>query len=142
MAQGIFEGIGHTTSVVAELWAVRDGLNLAIQLGINCLEVELDAKIIVELLENTNSTNIKISPLLHDCKFLLTRFAQVWVAHVYMEVNRCADLLAKQDCCMRVDFAIYDTPPSVELDRLLLAVVNGLYYYRQIASTLASVATL
>ena len=43
---------------------------------------------------------------------------------------------------MRVDFAIYDTPPSVELDRLLLADVNGLYYYRQIASTLASVATL
>ena len=43
---------------------------------------------------------------------------------------------------MRVDFAIYDTPPFVELDRLLLADVNGLYYYRQIASTLASVATL
>ena len=127
---------------MAELWAVRDGLNLAIQLGINCLEVELDAKIIVELLENTNSTNIKISPLLHDCRFLLTRFTQVRVAHVYREVNRCVDLLAKQGYCMRVDFAIYDTPPSVELDRLLLADVNGLYYYRQIASNLASVATL
>ena len=67
---------------------------------------------------------------------------QIHVAHVYREVNRCVDLLAKQGYCMRVDFAIYDTPPSVELDRLLLADVNGLYYYRQIASTLASVATL
>ena len=72
--KGYSRSIGHTTSVVAELWAVRDGLNLAIQLGISCLEVELDGKIIVELLENTNSTNIKISPLLHDCRFLLTRF--------------------------------------------------------------------
>ena len=64
------------------------------------------------------------------------------MADVYREVNRCADLLAKQGCCMRVDFVIHDTPPSVELDRLLLADVNGLYYYRQIASTMASVAGL
>ena len=128
--------------MVAELWAMRDGLNLAIQLGISCLEVELDAKIIVELLENTNSTNIKISHVLHDCRFLLTRFTQVRLAHVYREVNRCVDFLAKQDCCMRVDFAIYDIPSSIELDRLLLANVNGLYYYRLIASTLTYVATL
>ena len=140
--KGFSRAIGHTTSVVAELWAVRDGLNLAIQLGISCLEVELDAKIVVELLENNDSTNFKFSPVLHDCRYLLTRFTQVRVAHVYREVNRCADFLAKHGCCLRVDFAMYDTPPSVELDRLLLADVNGLYYYRQIASTLASVATL
>ena len=139
---GYSRSIGHTISVVAELWAVRDGLNLAIQLGISCLEVELDAKIIVELLENTNSINIKISPLLHDCRFLLTRFTQVRVAHVYREVNRCVDLLAKQGCCMREDFVIFYTSLSVELDRLMLSDVNGLYYYRQIASTMASVASL
>ena len=81
--------------MVAELWALRDSLNLAIQLGIGCLEVELDAKVIVEMLKNTNSTNIIISPLLFDCRSLLTRFTQVRVAHVYREVNRCADILAK-----------------------------------------------
>nr|POF00171.1 hypothetical protein CFP56_65964 [Quercus suber] len=33
---------------MVELWALRDGLNLAIQLGIGCLEVELDAKALCE----------------------------------------------------------------------------------------------
>ena len=61
---------------------------------------------------------------------------------MYKEVNRCADLLAKQGCCMREDFVVYDTSPSVELDRLLLSDVNGLYYYRQIAFTMASVVSL
>ena len=90
---------------------LRDGLNLAIQLGIGCLEVEHDAKVIVEMLKNINRTNIKVSPLFFDCKSLLARFTQVLVAHVYREVNRCADLLAKQGCCMREDFVIFEFFP-------------------------------
>ena len=35
--------IGQATSVAAEFWALRDGLMLATQLGINHLHVELDA---------------------------------------------------------------------------------------------------
>jgi len=38
------------TSVMAECWALRDGLNLATQLGIQNIIVELDAKTIVDLL--------------------------------------------------------------------------------------------
>ena len=128
--------------MVIELWVLRDSLNLAIQLGIRCLEVEFDAKVIVEMLQNTNSTNIIVSPLLFDCKSLLARFTQVQVAHVYRKVNRCADILAKQDCCMRKDFVIFEVFPSVELDRLLIFDVNGLYYYRRVATTFASMARL
>ena len=32
--KGYSRAIGFTTSIIAELWALRDGLNLAIQLGI------------------------------------------------------------------------------------------------------------
>jgi len=140
--KGYSRFIGHTTSVVAELWALRYGLNLAIQLGIGCLEMELDAKVIVEMLKNTNSTNIKVSPLLFNCRSLLARFTQVRVAHVYREVNRRADLLAKQGCCMREHFVIFEVSLSAELDRFIISDVNGLYYYRQITTTLASVASL
>ena len=72
--------------------ALRDGLNLAIQLGIGYLEVELDAKVIVEMLNNANSANIKFSPLLFDCR----SFTQVRVAHVYREVKRCADFFGQE----------------------------------------------
>ena len=61
---------------------------------------------------------------------------------MYREVNRCADLLAKQGCCMREDFVIFEFSPSIDLDRLLISDVNGLYSYRRIATTLAFVASL
>ena len=55
-------------------------------------------------------------------------------------MNQCADFLARKGCCLREDFVIFDVSPSKELDKLLVSDVNGLYCYRQIATTLASVA--
>ena len=43
--------------MLAKWWALRDDLILAIQLGINQLEVELDAKVIVEMLNGTKCPN-------------------------------------------------------------------------------------
>lgn len=59
--KGFLRSMGFTTSVMAELWALRDGLYLAIQLGINFLEVELDAKVIVEMINNNDCSNRKHS---------------------------------------------------------------------------------
>ena len=132
------------TSVIAELWALRDGLKLATQLGIRCLEVELDAKIIVEMLNNaesSNNTNLKCSSLLSDCRFLIAKATLVRVTHIYREMNQWADFLARKGC-LREDFVIFESSPSEELDKLLVSYVNGLYCYRQIATTLASVANL
>ncbi|KAK9990739.1 hypothetical protein SO802_025724 [Lithocarpus litseifolius] len=140
--RGYSRSIGYTTSVMAELWALRDGLSLAIQLGIRNLVVELDAKVIVKMLNNADNSNKKFSPLLFDCRSLMARFTQVQVAHVFREANRCADYLAKNGCCMREDFVIFDVSPSNELDNLLVFDRNGLYCYRQVASTLASVVSL
>ena len=42
---------------MSELWALRDGLNLAIQLGIHQFDMELDAKVIVDLLNGADSPN-------------------------------------------------------------------------------------
>ena len=121
---------------------LRDGLTLAIQLGISYLEVELDAKAIVEMLSNIGSFNRKFSPLLYDYRSLLARLTQVWVAHVYRKVNKCADFLAKKGCSMREDFVIFDVSPSDDLDKLLVFDVNGLYCYRQVVTTLASIVSL
>ena len=63
---------------MAELWPLRDDLYLAIQLGMNFLEMELDAKVIVEMLNSTNCSNKKYSLVLHDCRFLLSRLTEAW----------------------------------------------------------------
>ena len=143
--KGFSRSVGHATSVIAELWDLRDGLKLAAQLGIGCLEVELDAKIIVEMLNNaesSNNTNLKFSSLLYGCRFLIANATQVRVTHIYKEMNQCADFLARKGCCLREDFVIFESSPSEELDKLLVADVNGLYCSRQIATTLASITGL
>ena len=53
--------IGYTTSTIVEFWALRDGLQLAIQLGLQNLEVELDAKVIVDLINSRHSSNTAYS---------------------------------------------------------------------------------
>ena len=49
--KGYARNIGHTTSVAAELWALRDGLRLCSALKIPDVIIELDAKLIVDLLQ-------------------------------------------------------------------------------------------
>ena len=137
--KGYSRSIGYTTSVVAEWWALRDGLTLAIQLGCQHLEVELDAKVIVELLKSNSTPNRNYSPLLHDCRMLLDQLQQVRVVHVFREANMCADFLARWGCCMQDDFVIFDQPPTVEFLPILYADMYGVSCCRLTSPSLVSV---
>ena len=55
---------------MAELWALRDGLILAKDLNLNSLIVELDAKSVVQPMNN-DFANMLMEPLLTDCRTLL-----------------------------------------------------------------------
>ena len=109
--KGFSRSIGFTSSIMVELWAFRDGLRLASQLGIQNLEVEMDAKVIVDLINSNVNYNRAYSPLLHDCRLLLSRFPQVRVAHVFREVNKCFDALTKRGCSSQEDFVVFIPPP-------------------------------
>ena len=47
---GYARAIRYTTSVAAELWAFHDGINLCIDLNLENVIIELDAKFVVDLL--------------------------------------------------------------------------------------------
>ena len=105
--------------------------------------MELDAKVIVELLNGTKCPNRSYSPLLNDYRYLIARFVQVQVGHIYREANQCADLLAKRGCTMEENFVVFDSPPPpADMYVLFNSDKNGLYYYRHVANTLASVGRL
>ena len=108
--RGFARYIGYTTSIIAEFWALRDGLNLAIQLGVQNLEVELDAKVIVDLINSRHSSNTAYSSLLFDCRLLLEMIPHTKVKHVFREANKCADTLARKGCHAHEEFVIFDGP--------------------------------
>ena len=55
---GFVRKLGSMSSILAELWALKDGLLLARQLDILNVNIELDADLIVHLLNNPSSHNL------------------------------------------------------------------------------------
>ena len=55
--KGFARSIGFTTSITAEIRALRDGLLLADQIGVQNLVIELDAKVMVELVQSETTSN-------------------------------------------------------------------------------------
>ena len=104
--------LGQTNSCMAELWALRDGLMLAKELGLNNLIIELDALSVV-LLMNNNTSNMLMEPLLTDCRNLLKAIPNKRVVYAYQEANQCADALAKLGATSLTSFVVFWTPPPV-----------------------------
>lgn len=92
---GFTRNLGVASNIAAELWALRDGLFLAKCLNIVHLIVELDAKVVVDLLNNQKNATHEFAPLIFDCRTALESFQTAQIKHIYRETNRCADFLAK-----------------------------------------------
>ena len=126
---GFTRHIGLTNSFVAELWELRDGLILCCNMNISCLIVEIDAKMVVDVLKNSNHINFIISPILEDCRLLASRFHQIQFSHCFREANRCADMLAKIGAEQEAEFILLSSPP-VDLFKVLEDDCNGVFSNR------------
>lgn len=49
---GFSRNIGIASSLMAELWAIRDGLMLCVERNLDMVEIEMDAKAVVDMLGN------------------------------------------------------------------------------------------
>ncbi len=110
--------IGITSSVQAELRALKDGLQLALDLEIPNLEIEMDSAVAVKLLHSINSSNAFLSSIVNDCRYLLERFEAYSLKHIYREANGCADTLAKASCIQHSDFLLYTSATAHVLEAL------------------------
>ena len=110
--RGFARPLGSSNSCTAELWALRDGLLLAIEMGLNNIIIEMDALSIVLLMKN-NTANLLMEPLLTDCRNLLSKIPNKQIAHIYREANQCADALAKIGASSVGSFVDFLYPPSV-----------------------------
>ena len=121
--------IGTTNSFVDELWGLRDGLLLCSDLNIPFLIVEMDAKSIVEIFCKMGYVNDVISPILDDCRMLITKFQQVQFKHCFRQSNQCADALARLGADQDLDFRIFDSP-LVDAFVFFEQDINGLCFNR------------
>ncbi|OIS96550.1 hypothetical protein A4A49_51650 [Nicotiana attenuata] len=102
----------------AELQALIKGLSLAAQLRLQPLQVEIDAKEVITLLDNQNS---RYSNLIMDCRYLLETLHDPVVTHAYREQNCVADNPAKLGSRMphAAGLCIFAEPPFCVTKQLL-----------------------
>ena len=84
---GFSKRIGVTSSFATKLWGLHEGLQLCCNLNISCLEVEMDAKAIVDVVRNPYYVNNIVSPILDVYRQLLSRFHQVRFNHRFCQAN-------------------------------------------------------
>ena len=80
---GFSRAIGISSSFAAVLWGLWDGLNLCLQLHLQHVEVELDAKAVLVLLSSNSVSNSEISALVFYCRELLKRIPHSKVMHCF-----------------------------------------------------------
>ena len=115
---GFARKLGSMSNILAELWALNDGLLLAQQLDILNVNIELDADLLVHLLNNPSSHNLMLEALLNDCRNLIKTFPSCTVTHIFREANRCADKLANVEATQAVNFLLLYEPSHVVADLL------------------------
>ena len=92
---GFTRNIGISSSFIAEFWALRDRLLICVHRNFNAVEVELDAKAVIDVLSASKSTSSLVAPLVDDCRQLATQIHQIRFKHCFREANRSADKLAR-----------------------------------------------
>ena len=114
---------------MAELWGLRDSLILCCNLHLPSLIVELDAKAIVDAFLNLNYENNVMSPILDDCRQLVTQFHWIRLKHCYHEANRCADALARRGAEQDIDFLSFLSPLE-DILNVFMEDFSGMHFNR------------
>ena len=112
--------LGNMPSTVAKLWALKDGLTVAKQLGIENICIEMDAEFIVHLVSSPSVVNLMLETLLTNCRNLIKTFPNHTIAYVFREPNGCANCLACMGADLNHDFDVHllYNPPVVVVDLL------------------------
>ena len=107
---GFAKIISASSSIAAELWALREGLGLCVERDCHVVEIELDVTAAISLVSSNVNTNGDLSGLVDDCRVLLLRLPQAKLSHCFREANFCADALAKWGSASDVLSFVFDSP--------------------------------
>ena len=125
---GFLENAGHCSSVKAEIRAVLRGLLVARETRALRVWIQLDSKVVVDMLGMQREWHPKLRGLLRQCKQLLDWEGwEVKISHCYREANQVADILAKLGSEDSVGVQLYSHPPVSTRSALYADVVGALW---------------
>ncbi|OMO76629.1 Equilibrative nucleoside transporter [Corchorus capsularis] len=110
---GYAEPIGRTNSVIAELAALRRGLELVLENGYTNVWLESDAKTLVDIIvQKRQVKNAELGRHLHHINLIIPEINNCVVTHIYREGNRAADKLAQMGHQLQKPQIWWHIPPN------------------------------
>ncbi|CAL1373626.1 unnamed protein product [Linum trigynum] len=128
---GFVAKIGEASTVLAELWAIRHGLDMAWRHRCTSLIVESDSQMAIQLIKDRQNP---IHPYAGILLSIRRRFAQDWlvnIVHTYREGNRAADWLSKHSLVYPYSVRELVDPPR-DLYRVLQEDNQGISFERRV----------
>lgn len=118
-------------NVMAEVWETRDGLQLALHLGIRKLEVECESTYTIQLCRGEVAPPWYLKSLVQDIANMKGKFEDVVFVHQYRESNFVVDTLSKK-ASERILEGVWFTNPPEDIVNFLLADIQGVSHPRMI----------
>ncbi|KAG4915411.1 hypothetical protein JHK87_052968 [Glycine soja] len=97
---GFQKYIGRSSTFVAELWGVFQGLKLAILKGFTRILLQVDSKAVILAIRSGNKGSASGWRLIQAIQKFIRMVNQFQINHMYKETNRCVDKLANHDCSL------------------------------------------
>ncbi|GLU12286.1 hypothetical protein SLE2022_289800 [Rubroshorea leprosula] len=126
---GYARKIGWSNSLAAELWAIRDGLQLAITHNFFHIIVESDSLVAIHLLQEPPPSSHNLSALIFDCRELLRQIPLAELKHIVRESNMVADQMAKLGHGIDHDLVTFESIP-LSVKQYCIADIMGIEFPR------------
>ena len=97
--------------LMAELWALYQGLTLAWEVGIKWLLVEVDNFCITQMISKQVVVPNVFHTLIAAIRDLLSRNWQTTISHIYREANSAADFMANMAHSAPLGLHFFSNPP-------------------------------
>ncbi|CAL1398877.1 unnamed protein product [Linum trigynum] len=128
---GFVAKIGETSAALAELWAIRHGLDIAWRRRCTSLIVESDSQLAIQLIKDRQDPIHPYAGILMSIRRLLSQDWLVNIVHTYREGNRAADWLSKHSLVYPYGVRELFDPPR-DLCRVLQEDNQGVSFERRI----------
>ncbi|CAL1382969.1 unnamed protein product [Linum trigynum] len=128
---GFISKLGSGSAILAELWGILKGLELAWKKGSRFLILESDSQLALHLIEKRTDNVHPHSTILGAIRRLLAKEWVVRLVHTYREGNRVADWLSKHSLIYPFGTFELDDPPS-ELNRICCEDMLRVSFPRQV----------
>ncbi|CAL1392202.1 unnamed protein product [Linum trigynum] len=128
---GFCSKIGTGTALLAELWGVLQGLELAWKKGSRFLVLETDSQMALQLIEQRRDEVHPYATILGAIRRLLSQDWMVRLVHTYREGNRVADWLSKHS--LVYPFGMYELEaPPLEVNKICYEDEAGTSFPRMV----------